>query len=104
MGGGRTKGGPRRRRPSHPSKSHISIHQQASAYTPPASSTDWAVPPPDGPLPGGPVDAVACVGPASGGGPRPPPDEAERVEYLCALQALDSPRDPRFDNITKLVR
>lgn len=104
MGGGRTKGGPRRRRPSHPSKSHISIHQQASAYTPPASSTDWAVSPPDGPSPGGPVDAVACVGPASGGGPRPPPDEAERVEYLCALQALDSPRDPRFDDITKLVR
>jgi len=80
--------------------------QAPAAFTPPASPASWSASPDDDvPDPAGRVDAVACVGSATGGrGPRLPPDEAERVEYLCALQVLDSPKDPRFDDITKLVR
>ena len=50
------------------------------------------------------VDAVACGGRGGDGGAAKPPDEAERVGFLCGLGILDSPTDPRFDDITKLVR
>ena len=33
-----------------------------------------------------------------------PPNEKERHETLCACQILDTAPDPRFDDITKLVR
>jgi hypothetical protein len=33
-----------------------------------------------------------------------PTNEKERHETLCACQVLDSAPDPRFDDITKLVR
>ena len=33
-----------------------------------------------------------------------PPNEEERHETLCACQILDTAPDPRFDDITKLVR
>ncbi len=33
-----------------------------------------------------------------------PTNEKERHETLCACQILDSAPDPRFDDITKLVR
>lgn len=49
------------------------------------------------------VDAVACGGKGPDGGAAKPPDEAERVGFLCGLGILDSPADPRFDDITKLV-
>lgn len=49
------------------------------------------------------VDAVACGGKGEDGGAAKPPDEAERVGFLCGLGILDSPADPRFDDITKLV-
>ena len=37
------------------------------------------------------------------GGAAKPPDEAERVGFLCGLGIVDSPADPRFDDITKLA-
>ena len=49
------------------------------------------------------VDAAACGGRGEDGGAAKPPDEAERVGFLCGLGILDSPADPRFDDITKLV-
>ena len=49
------------------------------------------------------VDAAACGGRGEDGGAAEPPDEAERVGFLCGLGILDSPADPRFDDITKLV-
>ena len=56
------------------------------------------LPPPDVP------DAVAAVAPAPDGGAAPPPGEEDRVGFLCGLGVLDTPPDPRFDDITKLVR
>ncbi len=32
-----------------------------------------------------------------------PSNEKERHAYLCALNLLDTPPDPRFDNITQLA-
>ena len=49
------------------------------------------------------VDAAACGGRGEDGGAAKPPDEAERVGFLCGLGIVDSPADPRFDDITKLA-
>ena len=66
-----------------------------------------AAPPPTVPVPTPPPDAVDAVAaasaPAPDGGAARPPGEAARVGFLCGLGVLDTPPDPRFDDITKLV-